>query len=156
MLSSLATFFFILSLLIKNTSYSTTPRRSVTGYELFDAVNDYRKKRGLLSFVLHDSLCNNIAERSNVFEKTFSHAGLDEHVKAYIYPFSNTDKASPIRSVVELFATGFSAEEMVHGLSTSPSHDLALRDPSYRYICTYARQKRDNSEQSVGVILLGK
>lgn len=98
-----------------------------TGYDLFEAANEYRKSQGLEPFILHQPLCNNIAGRYQNYRENDSHVGLDEFVAKHM-PYEG--------QVGEILAWGNTAEEAVYKWSGSPSHDLFLKNNTKA--CAYA------------------
>lgn len=109
-----------------------------TGYEIFNAVNNYRVKSGLKPLELYEPLCNNIAERRQSYGINNSHTGIEEFIK----------KNMPqIVSVSEILGFGNTAEETVQAWSSSPSHDLSIK--SNNKGCAY-------SQDGYSVVLMSK
>jgi hypothetical protein len=98
-----------------------------TGYDVLDELNRYRVSQGLSEFELYKPLCNNIAARWQNYVDNDSHGGFYDFVVEYM---------PEGLEVSEILTSGVTAREMVQKWSSSPSHDVSLRDNSK--ICVYS------------------
>lgn len=101
---------------------------SPTGYDVLVELNKYRVANDLPKFELYQPLCNNIGERWDNYKANNSHKGFLEFVNKWM----------PGMYVEEILTAGKTPEEMVKGWTSSPSHDLAIRNNSK--ICVYSAQ----------------
>ena len=127
---------------------ATTPTQSTptfTGQDLFDAVNKYRKEKGIEELKLEDKLCNNLAQRyfdvKKGIDEGIAHKGLDEWFDKYVAPYGNY-------SIQEDFAWGNTPEEVIKAWEGSPGHRLSILEPKNKLGCSYAAE-------GYGIIVLG-
>jgi len=109
---------------------SPTPAPEFSGQQLFDAVNGYRKGKGLVELRLNDNACNDIFSRWQALSdpETFGHEGLDEWAaERYPQPYDGG----------EIYAEGNSPEDLINDWVNSPSHRIML-EGNFFYGCAYA------------------
>lgn len=111
-----------------------SPIPPMTGYDVWDAVNDYRVSKNLPKLKLSEELCDNIIERYDMIEKNQTHEGLDEFVQKQ----KNAGRYSPELELTELFTSGSAKQEVLKNWTDSPSHEQLLSDPRFEYGCSYA------------------
>lgn len=100
-----------------------------TGYEIWEEVNNYRKSLGIPPMVMDEKLCNNIAQRAIDYEKNNTHEGLTEFHAAYMPEIINLS---------EVLNYGRTAEEVVNGWRSSPSHNLMITQKARG--CSYSNR----------------
>lgn len=108
-----------------------------TGQDVFDAVNSYRKSKGVGELTLDKTLCNNLAQRyldiQSGIKEGIAHKGFDEWYEEYVKPYGNY-------YVEEDFASGNTPEEIIKAWEGSPGHRLSILDKSLNFGCSYASQ----------------
>lgn len=116
-----------------------------TGQELFDAVNVYRKEKGVKELKLENALCSNLAQRyfdiKKGLDEGVAHKGFDEWYQKYVEPYGNY-------IISEDFAWGNTPQEVIKAWEGSPGHRLSILDPQNTLGCSYAAD-------GYGIIVLG-
>lgn len=105
-----------------------------TGQEIFDAVNSYRKEKGLTELKLDEVLCGNLAQRyldiKSGEEENIAHKGFEEWYEKYVKP----------RGYIagENYAWGQTPQEVIKAWEGSPGHRLSILNPQNILGCAYA------------------
>ncbi len=105
-----------------------------TGQQIQDAVNSYRKEKGLRELKVNSLLCSDLATRYLAFQTsealTEGHPGFDTWAKSKFKEGFNL--------IGEVFSPRPTVQEVLNGWKNSPGHNEALIDPRYTEVCTYA------------------
>ncbi len=109
---------------------------TVTGQEIFDAINKYRQSNGLALITLEDRLCDNLVQRyldmTNPDNKYIGHAGFEKWAKE-----QGLDQDYQL---AEVYVSGIrSGSEAINFWKGSPGHNSALIG-NYSFGCAYANQ----------------
>jgi hypothetical protein len=140
-----ASFAFLFGMRQKNIgAYSQESTAKVTGQEVFDAVNNYRKTKGLPLFKLDPRICDNLVQRYydivNPDNKYVGHAGFEKWIK--------TEGLQDEYDLAEVYVTNIGAgSDAVKFWQSSPGHNSAVLG-EYKLGCAYANQ-------GVAVMILG-
>lgn len=124
-------------------AFTKKQKKPVTGYSLFDAVNEYRKKNGVKELILSKTLCNNIGARALNYQAGRGHEGINKHMEEI-----------GVYNIVELLATGGTEEEIISRWEGSPSHHLFLIDKKVKYGCAYADYYMGQKDIYTAVLLM--
>jgi hypothetical protein len=107
---------------------SDIQNRDFNSYDVFNALNEYRKSKGIAPVEFSSDLCNNLGARWVNYKNTDSHAGLDEWVA----------KEIPGIQVTEVLGSGRTAKETIEKLSGSQGHDNAMK--TKKNACVYTAE----------------
>jgi uncharacterized protein YkwD len=107
----------------------------VTGEEVFNAVNLYRKENNLKQVVLENRLCDNLIQRwldmKNPDNKYVGHAGFEKWIEK---------EGLNDYNLSEVYVTNIgSGADAVKFWETSPGHNSAILG-DYEYACSYANE----------------
>lgn len=116
--------------------YAEEINATVTGQEIFDAVNKYRQSNGLALITLEDRLCDNLVQRyldmTNPDNKYIGHAGFEKWAKE--------EGLDNDYQLAEVYVSGIrSGSEAINFWKGSPGHNSALIG-DYKLGCAYANQ----------------
>lgn len=108
---------------------------TVTGQEIFDAINKYRQSNGLALITLEDRLCDNLVQRyldmTNPDNKYVGHAGFERWAEK---------EGLNDYELAEVYVSGIrSGAEAINFWKGSPGHNSALVG-NYKLGCAYANQ----------------
>lgn len=109
---------------------------TVTGQEIFDAINKYRQSNGFTSITLDERLCDNLVQRyldmTNPDNKYIGHAGFER--------WAQEQGLDTDYQLAEIYVSGIrSGAEAINFWVGSPGHKSALVG-DYRLGCAYANQ----------------
>lgn len=107
--------------------------KSYTGYDLFNAVNAYRKSIGVREIRLNENFCNNLVSRWNALKEGKMHDGFEEWVEQV-----GLQKIHGYTEVGELLVGATTPAEAISNWLGSPGHKLSLENEKWTDGCAYA------------------
>jgi uncharacterized protein YkwD len=142
---------FVAIAIIKSPSISQQPipTHSFSGQELFNGVNAYRISKDLPQLKENGELCNNLVERwLDIKNPDNGHEGFVEwatNKKLLIKGYPNKN----FHYIGELYIVDASTVDMaIEWWASSPGHRIALENPDFDVMCTYAAE-------GAGVVVVG-
>jgi uncharacterized protein YkwD len=121
---------------------------NITGYEMFEAINDHRVSVGLNALPLHDQLCNNLIGRWKEIKSDFGHDGMNDWAENYVWNHNNRWYLS------ELIVEGWDVQSSMDNWLGSPGHRLGLESTEMTHMCTFV-QWNEESEYYLTLLIMG-
>lgn len=117
--------------------------KSYTGNDLFNAVNEHRKKNNLGEIKLSEGLCDNLVSRWKAVKENRQHEGFEEWVKE-----EGIQTQYGYKQVVELYISSSTPAGAIEFWTTSPGHEVQLDNSLWTDGCAYANE-------NIGVVVMG-
>jgi hypothetical protein len=109
-------------------------RPNYTGQQIQDAVNNYRKEKGIAELKVNTYLCSDLIERYLAFQ---TEAALKEGHPGF-ETWARGKFKEGFSIVGEVYSSRVTVQKVIDGWKASPGHNEAITNQEYTEICTYA------------------